>query len=418
MCIRDSDNPGEDTIPDGDTTMESPAVDGNPGKSDANNNEDGKYSNYKLTKKKAKLLKRYGTINMTTIRKIKECKGNKTTRSNPFSLIGGHLLPEVVMDDTSSDSSGDEDYDTELLKVIPKMKSKEDKNRIKEDLLRMKKTVSSFEAKRDSTAVAKKRGMDTESVNRNIQGVKIAKVPEAKEIMRTVTKADLLPPPSSSRRRPTPNGPSLVVNPDEAPEDRAFLSGENDVFAVEEILTFLVPMRMTANAGAEWTFPDLATLRKLFEDVRGSTMHTDIMDTLISSAVDPAMKVATIILNTKNLMLFQLVRQKIREYTGFPGIAIDTYEKSAFISQHGLTIYIPSQYKAMPIQLIMGILQKKPPQLNHPYKILEKSIFKSKGPNPRPGRSRIGDQIVLLEGSTKFMEELAKFPEKYPFEVS
>ena len=66
----------------------------------------------------------------------------------------------------------------------------------------------------------------------------------------------------------------------------------------------------------------------------------------------------------------------------------------------------------------MGILQKKHPQLNHPYKILEKSVFKTEGPNPRPGRSRIGDQIVLLEGSNKFLEELSKFPEKYPFEIS
>ena len=60
------DNPGEDTIPDGDATMESPVVDGNPGTSDANNNDDGKYSSLKLTKKKAKLLKRYGTCLLYT----------------------------------------------------------------------------------------------------------------------------------------------------------------------------------------------------------------------------------------------------------------------------------------------------------------------------------------------------------------
>ena len=147
-------------------------------------------------------------------------------------------------------------------------------------------------------------------------------------------------------------------------------------------------------------------------------MHLDIMSTLLSSNVDPSTKVATVVLNTKNFTVFQLVRQKIREYAGFAGIAFDTYEKSAFISQHGLTIIVPAQYKAMPIQLIMGILQKNHPQLNHPYKIIEKSIFKTEGPNPRPGRSRIGDQIIMLEGSAKFMEALAKFPDKYPFEIS
>ena len=108
-------------------------------------------------------------------------------------------------------------------------------------------------------------------------------------------------------------------------------------------------------------------------------------------------------LNTKNFTLFKLFRQRIREYNGIDGIAFDTYEKAAFVAQHGVTIYIPAQYKKMPIQLILGIIQKAHPQLNHPYKVIERSIFTTEGPGYKGGRSRIGDQIVLIEGSNKFM---------------
>ena len=307
-----------------------------------------------------------------------------------------------------------------MFKILPKIKNKIEKRLVKEDLLRVQKAVTSFESKKDTNAVAKKRGMDTEAIHKEMKEVKIAKLPE--EITRTVTKLDLLPPPSAARRRPSPNGPSKTgEKPKESDvplEEREFLDGDDDVYAVEEVLSFFVPMRMTARPNAEWTFPDLETLRKVFEDVRGSTMHLEIMSTMVNCKVDPTTKVATMDLNTKNLTLFQLVRQKIRDYSGFKGVAFDTYEKSAFIEQHGLTIYIPAQYKAMPVQLIMGILQKNHPQMNHPYKILEKSTFKTEGPNPRPGRSRIGDQIVLLEGSPGFMEALSKFPEKFPFEIS
>ena len=134
--------------------------------------------------------------------------------------------------------------------------------------------------------------------------------------------------------------------------------------------------------------------------------------------MDPATKVATMQLNTKNFTLFQLVRKKIREYTGIDGVSFDTYEKSAFIAHHGIMLYIPSQYKQMPIQLIVGIIQRNHPQINYPYKILESSTFTTEGPGFTGGRSRIGDQIVLLEGSTQFMEGLKLFPERYPFQVS
>ena len=124
------------------------------------------------------------------------------------------------------------------------------------------------------------------------------------------------------------------------------------------------------------------------------------------------------VLNTKNFTIFKKVRQAIRDYNGIKGIAFDTYEKSAFVAQHGVSIYIPAQYGKMPLQLIVGVIQKNHPQLNHPYKIIERSVFTSEGPNFKGGRSRIGDQIVMLEGSKEFMEGLALFPSKFPFEVS
>ena len=123
-------------------------------------------------------------------------------------------------------------------------------------------------------------------------------------------------------------------------------------------------------------------------------------------------------MDTKNLTLFNLVRQKIRDYNEISGVSFDTYERSAFVAQLGITMYIPSQYKMMPIKLIVGIIQKNYPQLNHPYKIIEKSTFTSEGPGFKGGRSRIGDQIILLEGSRPFMEGLAKFPESFLFDVS
>ena len=116
--------------------------------------------------------------------------------------------------------------------------------------------------------------------------------------------------------------------------------------------------------------------------------------------------------------MFKLFRQKVREYNGIEGIAFDTYEKSAFVAQHGVMVHIPSQYKKMPLQLIIGVIQKKHPQLNHPYKIIERSIFTTVWPNYKGGRSRIGDQIVMIEGSKAFMDGLALFPSKFPFEVS
>ena len=164
--------------------------------------------------------------------------------------------------------------------------------------------------------------------------------------------------------------------------------------------------------------PPLPVLRHMFEDVRSSICHLEIFETMINVAVDSASGVATMILNTKNYTLFKLARQKIRDYNGMKGIAFDTYEKAAFVAQHGITIYIPSQYKKMPIQLVMVIIQKNHPQLNYPYKIIERSSFTTEGPGFKGGRSRIGHQIILLEGSKEFMEGLAKFPARYPFEIS
>ena len=117
--------------------------------------------------------------------------------------------------------------------------------------------------------------------------------------------------------------------------------------------------------------------------------------------------------------MFQLVRQKIREYRGVSGWSFNTYEKATFIKNYTVTMYVPSQYGGMHLALIMGIICKKHPKLKKPYKVLKTSRFTTEGPGPVKGRrSRIGDTIVLLEGSKEFMEELATFPEEFRFFVS
>ena len=79
-------------------------------------------------------------------------------------------------------------------------------------------------------------------------------------------------------------------------------------------------MRNTKDPNAEWKFPPLAVLRKLFEDVRSSLCHLDIFSTAVSCTVDPASNVATMVLNTRNYSLFKKVRQSIRDYDGMKGI--------------------------------------------------------------------------------------------------
>ena len=97
----------------------------------------------------------------------------------------------------------------------------------------------------------------------------------------------------------------------------------------------------------------------------------------------------------------------------------DTYEKSQFVAQHGCTIYLPEQYAKMPVTLLMSILGKKYPILRRPYKILQTSVFTSEGPGYIPGRrSRIGDMILLIEGSKKFMAGLETFNEDHRFRLS
>ena len=115
-------------------------------------------------------------------------------------------------------------------------------------------------------------------------------------------------------------------------------------------------MRKASDPDAQWAFPNLEILRKVFEDVRGSIPHFDILSTALSSNVDPVSKLATVVLDTRNYTVFKLVREKIRQYNGIPGFAFDTYEMSAFIKNHSLTMYIPAQYSKMPPALTMGCL--------------------------------------------------------------
>ena len=140
---------------------------------------------------------------------------------------------------------------------------------------------------------------------------------------------------------------------------------------------------------------------------------------MVRAVVDPQTKIATILLNTKNFTVFQMVRNKIRSYAGVPGYGFDTYERSHFVTQHGISVYIPAQYSKMSIALIFGIIGKNYPQLCQPYRILQTSTFTSEGPNHVPGRrSRVGDMIVLIQGSKEFLEGLRPFPEDFRFKLS
>ena len=87
------EDPGDATIPHGDATMKTPEGDGVQGTSDANNNDEGKNSKYTINKKKARLLKRYGTTNMSEIRKIKNKSSDTNNTRNLPSFTGGQLLP-------------------------------------------------------------------------------------------------------------------------------------------------------------------------------------------------------------------------------------------------------------------------------------------------------------------------------------
>ena len=67
----------------------------------------------------------------------------------------------------------------------------------------------------------------------------------------------------------------------------------------------------------------------------------------------------------------------------------------------------------------MTILGKTFPQLNKPYTIIQTSKFTTEGPGHIPGRrSRIGDLIVLIEGSKEFMRGLREFHEDHKFRLS
>ena len=67
----------------------------------------------------------------------------------------------------------------------------------------------------------------------------------------------------------------------------------------------------------------------------------------------------------------------------------------------------------------MLMIQKYQPQLRKKFNVLSASTYTSEGPGYKPGRrSRIGDMIVIVEGSKDFMEALRGFPEEFRFKVS
>ena len=197
------------------------------------------------------------------------------------------------------------------------------------------------------------------------------------------------------------------------------MKSDNDIYVKEEVITFLIPQRTIKKGIQVWEFPTQKVLHDLFDAVRASIPHMDILRTMVRATVDPQTKIAEIELNTRNYTVFQMVRERIRAYNKVPSSTFDTYEKRHFIEKHGFTLYVPSQYATMPPTLIMAILCENHPQLHHPYKILQTSRFTTEAPGHIPGRkSRIGAMILLVEGSKPFMDGLAEFPEEYRFRLS
>ena len=148
-------------------------------------------------------------------------------------------------------------FDADLLQAIPAGADGDEKKLLMEDMQKMKQTLKSAVANKDPDVIAKKRGMETKTMSSEHCAIKVAKLPDAADITKTINRRDLLPPPTA--RRPTPNGPSKPANAD--PDNATLLTGENDIYAVEEQLTFLVPIRRTDDPTAVWKFPPIELLR-------------------------------------------------------------------------------------------------------------------------------------------------------------
>ena len=124
--------------------------------------------------------------------------------------------------------------DPDLLDALPDVGDGDEKLLLLEDMAKMKQTLRIAEDSRDPDAVAKKRGMDTHSVNNNYTGIKIAKVPEASEVKKTITKRDLLPPPlgkkADAERTYQARDPGPRLSSNDVRRSRCLRCGRRDSF--------------------------------------------------------------------------------------------------------------------------------------------------------------------------------------------
>ena len=217
--------------------------------------------------------------------------------------------------------------------------------------------------------------------------------------LRRLTADELLPPPSNL---PIPLEPNQDL-----PE-----------FVQEQRIEFLVVIRPTNDANADWGFPTAETLQKMYDKIRLDLEdNLQIFDVALWHRVDKN-GIATIMLSTVNLGLMNQIRQEIRLYTGYPGFNFETYNKLRFLKRYGISLYVPRENAGYKFRTIGRTLFYKYPDLRSAIEIISEATFTDNHPDWTPDRrSRIGDKIYLLD-SPELAKKLQKYPEDFRFHLS
>ena len=131
---------------------------------------------------------------------------------------------------------------------------------------------------------------------------------------------------------------------------------------------------------------------------------------------DPTTGVASILLSTINMKLFEEARHMIRVYSAHTGYKLETYNKSQFIKRYGISMYVPKENANLPpLRLLRSLFYKNPTLRTRKVTFLCKTVFESDPPNhPKGRRSRIGDAIFLFD-SPELAEKLRPFKEDQQF---
>ena len=118
------------------------------------------------------------------------------------------------------------------------------------------------------------------------------------------------------------------------------------------------------------------------------------------------------------MKLFSRIRKAIREYTGTPGMAFETYSRAFFMKQNALTIYVTKRNKIYVPKALMRFLFDENPDLISDYTFLHMKTFDDNRDDWVPGqRSRIGDAIAVFTGAD-LLSKIAKYNEDHVFRLS